>query len=84
VSRRSRRVKFVEVTEDDLPLFTAVGTKYVPTLREMHKIYGGCAACPVLEMCSTDVHERDGYAWCEELLDIDLLPQAVIELSQEA
>ena len=50
------------------PLPTFVGTQYRPAV----SVDRGCERCPYLEPCRRDVVERDGFAWCEQLIAVDL------------
>ena len=57
-----------EVSGPPLPLQTWIGVKRYPTIAWDR----GCNSCPVLDPCRRDVLERGGFAWCEELLPVDL------------
>lgn len=50
------------------PQSTFVGTQYRPTV----SVDRGCERCPYLEPCRRDVVGRDGFAWCEQLIAVDL------------
>ncbi len=53
------------------PLTTFVGTLYHPPLP--FEISGSCDRCPFAGPCAYDTsRERDGFAWCERLLPVDL------------
>jgi len=54
----------------DLPFTTSAGTKYHPTV----KVAKGCNGCPYRVTCRRDVVERDGLAWCEDVIPADLDP----------
>ena len=59
------------VVVEALPLRTFVGVKYEETVdTEGH----ACEHCPFLEDCREDVYFRDGFAWCEEAIPVDLDP----------
>jgi transcriptional regulator with XRE-family HTH domain len=51
------------------PQPTWVGTQYHPPIEA-----AGCVACRFLDPCRRDVLERDGFAWCERLIPVDLDP----------
>ncbi len=65
---------------NDLPITTFVGTKYHETVsvtrltRGRRGRPGGCDTCPYLPGCLYDVIVRDGFAWCEDLIPLDLDP----------
>lgn len=63
--------KVLEVAIDDLPLKTYVGTKYEETVDPGSV---GCERCPFFVDCHEDVVERDGFAWCEDVIAVDLAP----------
>jgi transcriptional regulator with XRE-family HTH domain len=50
------------------PQITHVGTQYHPTI----SVDRGCERCPYLTPCRRDVLDRDGFAWCERLIAVDL------------
>jgi len=57
-----------------LPLYTFIGTKYVQTVAKPGPRWPKCKDCPYLEGCTRDVLERDGFAWCEDVIRVDLDP----------
>jgi hypothetical protein len=67
--------------ETGYPRATWIGTKYHPTIRINGRI--SCETCPFRAECERDVKERDGFAWCEELIPVDLDPDHVT-VSREA
>jgi hypothetical protein len=57
--------------EVSYPQPTFVGTKYHPTVA----VDAGCERCPFLEPCRLEVLERNGFAWCEDVIPVDLDPE---------
>jgi hypothetical protein len=59
-----------ERPEISYPQATLIGIKYHPTVN----VSGSCEVCPFLSPCRHDVVERDGFAWCEDMLPVDIDP----------
>lgn len=63
------------VTSSTFPLLTFNGIKYRATVPKPKRgRWTSCDKCPYREGCTEDVLRRDGFAWCEELLPVDLDP----------
>lgn len=63
----------VDLDEIELPVNTGSGIKYRETVDPGEL---GCYRCPYLQECREDVLERDGFAWCEDLIPEDFAPQS--------
>lgn len=59
------------VENDTYPLYTHAGVQYRPPITGAAR----CSECPYLEECRDDVLHRDGFAWCETLIQEDLLEE---------
>ena len=68
----------LDLAEVALPLRTFNGVKFHETVGPPPRGKGNtCDRCQYQAGCALDVLERDGFAWCEELLPVDLDPSYV-------